>query len=64
MGVTTKKNIIPIINGEIIFPRNNPNLNQTLFNGVNIFEFNKPKIKKTIEIITDQIRRFPSFNKG
>ena len=64
MGVTTKKNIIPIIKGEIIFPRNNPNLNHTLFNGVNIFEFNKPKIKKTIEIITDQIRRFPSFNKG
>lgn len=64
MGVTTKKNIIPIIKGEIIFPRNNPNLNHTLFIGVNIFEFNKPKIKKTIEIITDQIRRFPSFNKG
>ena len=36
IGVTTKKNIIPIIIGEIIFPNNNPNLNQSLFKGVKI----------------------------
>ena len=46
MGVTTKKKIIPITNGEITLPKKIPNLNQILFNGVNIFEFKKPKIKK------------------
>ena len=36
IGVTTKKNIIPITNGETIFPKKIPNLNHTLFNGFNI----------------------------
>ena len=46
MGVTTKKKIIPIIKGEIIFPKRIPNLNQILFNGVNKKEFINPKNKK------------------
>ena len=54
MGVTTKKNIIPNITGEIIFPKNIPNLNQSLFKGAKILEFNKPKIRKIKEIINDQ----------
>jgi hypothetical protein len=53
MGVTTKKNIIPIITGEIIFPKNIPNLNQSLFSGVRKLELINPKIKKIIEIIND-----------
>ena len=46
-------------------PLNNiPNLNQILFNGVKIFEFINPKIKKNKAIIKDQILIFPSLNKG
>ena len=55
IGVTTKKNIILIIIGEIIFPKNIPNLNQILLNGVKIFEFNNPKVRKVKEIIIDHI---------
>jgi hypothetical protein len=64
MGVTTKKNIIPIINGEIIFPRKIPNLNQILFKGVRILEFNKPNEMKIREIISDQSLTSSPFNKG
>ena len=53
MGVTTKKNIIPMINGEIILPKRIPNLNQSIFKGDKIFEFNKPKIRKISETIKD-----------
>ena len=55
MGVTTKKNTIPITIGAIKFPKKIPNLNQTLFKGVRIFELNIPKIKKINDIIIDQI---------
>ena len=55
MGVTTKKNIIPITNGDINLPSKIPNLNQSLFNGVNIFKFSKPKTRKINETINDQI---------
>tara|TARA_Y100000590_G_C15185537_1_gene812914 strand:- start:42 stop:224 length:183 start_codon:yes stop_codon:yes gene_type:complete len=55
MGVTTRKKIIAIINGEIILPKNNPNLNQILFRGVKILEFNKPKIIKINEKNRDHI---------
>ena len=51
VGVTTKKNITPITIGETIFPKNNPNLNQRLFNGVSILELTIPNIKKMIEIV-------------
>jgi len=33
--------------GETTLPNKIPNLNQILFNGLKIFEFNSPKIKKT-----------------
>ena len=53
IGVTTKKNIIPITNGEIIFPRKIPNLNQSLLSGFKILEFNNPRTKKITDIIND-----------
>ena len=54
VGVTIKKNIIPITIGAITFPNNIPNLNHILFKGVKILEFAHPKIKKVIEIANDQ----------
>ena len=50
--------------GETKLPNRIPNLNQTLFNGVKMFEFISPKIKKNKAIIKDQILIFPSLNKG
>ena len=50
--------------GETILPRSTPNLNQILFKGVKIFEFNNPKIKKIIEIINDQILKSPPLKIG
>ena len=38
VGVTTSKNTIPIIIGEMIAPSIKPNLNHKIFRGVNIFE--------------------------
>ena len=58
IGVTTKKNIILITIGEIILPKIIPNLNQSLLNGFNIFEFKSPNIKNIKEIIRDQILIF------
>ena len=60
----TRKKIIPITIGEIIFPKKIPNLNQILFNGDNIFEFIKPKIKKIKEMYRDQYLIFSSFING
>ena len=59
VGVTTKKNIIPIISGDTIFPKNIPNLNHNLFNGSKIFEFINPKIKNTKDTIKDQNLKSP-----
>ena len=56
--MTTTKKINPITNGEMIFPNKVPNLNQILFNGVNIFELKKPKIKKINETNRDQYLKF------
>ena len=64
MGVTIAKKTIPITIGETKLPNKIPNLNQILFNGVRIFEFNNPKIKKIIASIKGQILIFPSLNKG
>ena len=58
------KNIIPIIKGDIIFPRNNPNLNHILFNGERRFEFKRPRIKKINEIAKDHTFGFSSFKTG
>jgi|TARA_A100001011_G_C14147993_1_gene772743 hypothetical protein len=62
MGVTTKKNINPIIKGEIIFPKNIPNLYHNLLNGFSSEEFANPKTKKIIAIIKGQylISLFPN----
>ena len=64
VGVTTAKKTIPITNGETTLPSKIPNLYQTLFNGVKIREFSKPRIKKNIASITDHTLIFPSFNNG
>ena len=45
-------------------PKNNPNLNHNIFNGVNNLEFVRPKIEKIIAIIIDQILNEPSFSRG
>ena len=58
IGVTTKKNIIPITIGETIFPKRIPNLNQILFKGSSKLELISPKIKKISETISDQILIF------
>ena len=50
--------------GDTKLPNRIPNLNQVFFNGVRIFEFSSPKIKKIRAIIKDQILIFSSFNKG
>ena len=59
MGVTIKKNTIAIIIGEIIFPKNIPNLNQILFNGVKILEFINPKSRKIKDITKDHLITCP-----
>ena len=64
VGVTTKKNMIPIIKGEIIFPNTIPNLNQSIFNGFKSFEFSNPKIRNMIEMIRDHILISPLFIVG
>ena len=64
MGVTIAKKTIPMTIGETKLPNNIPNLCQILFNGVKVFEFTSPKIKKIIAIIKGQILIFPSLNKG
>ena len=64
MGVTTKKNIIPIITVEIILPKNIPNLNQSLFKGAKILELSKPNIRKIIEINIDHILISPLLING
>ena len=42
------------MSGDIILPRKKPNLNQSLFKGLKILEFNKPNIRKIREVIADQ----------
>jgi len=64
VGVTTKKKTNPITIGETIFPRVIPNLNQSLFKGVKIDEFSKPRIKNIKESMIDHILRSPSLNIG
>ena len=64
IGVTTKKNIIPIIIGEKNFPNNKPNLNQSLFNGVKIRELINPKNKNKMAINKDHSLISSSLIKG
>ena len=53
-----------MIIGDIIFPRNMPNLNQILFRGAKILEFNKPNARKIKEIINDHNLTSPPLVKG
>mgnify|MGYP001293440357 CR=1 FL=1 len=62
--MTIIKKTIPKTTGETILPNNIPNLNHILFNGDKIDELNKPKIKKTIDRIIDQVLIFPLLNNG
>ena len=64
IGVPTKKKIILIIKGETMFPKRIPNLNQIKFNGIKIFEFIIPKIKKIIDRINDHNLGLLSFKIG
>ncbi len=64
IGVTTKKNIIPITIGEINLPSNNPNLNQIRLSGDKNLELAKPSNKKINEIIKDQYRIILSLING
>ena len=64
IGVTTKKNTKPKIIGEIKFPRNRPNLNQSLFSGLKILEFIIPRTRNIIETIKDQILKSFPFKSG
>ena len=50
--------------GATIAPKIIPNLNHSLFNGDNNFEFINPKIKKTIEVITSKILIGSPYVKG
>ena len=64
MGVTTIKNIKPIIIGDIILSRKIPNLYHRIFKGFNNLELNIPRNKKISEIINDQILISLLFCKG
>ena len=64
VGVTTKKNIMPIMIGAIKFPNNMPNLNHALFKGVRNLEFKSPRIKKINDMVIDQILIAWSFKIG
>ena len=64
IGVTTKKNITLITIGEIIFPKNIPNLNQIWLKGVKTLELTNPRIKKIKEIISDHTLKLPSLTIG
>ena len=62
IGVTTIKYTIPITMGEIIEPKKIPNLNHSLFNGVNNLELKIPKIKKIIDKTNDHnLNSSPDF---
>ena len=64
IGVTTRKNMIPITNGETIFPKRIPNLNQSLFKGKSILELINPRIKKNKDIKRDHILNSSLWIKG
>ena len=64
VGVTTKKNTIPITIGETMRPKKIPNLNQSLFSGVNNLELITPKIRKIIDKTNDHNLISSSFFRG
>ena len=64
IGATTEKYTNPITTGETIEPKKIPNLNHSLFNGVNNLELRIPKMKKTIDKDKDHNLISSSFFKG
>ena len=64
IGVTTKKYTIPITIGETMKPKKIPNLNHSLFSGVNNLELRTPKIKKIIDKASDHNLISDSYFKG
>jgi hypothetical protein len=54
IGVKNTKYTKAIIIGAITVPNISPNFIQALFNGDNIFELAKPRIRKTNEIIINK----------
>ena len=64
IGVTTKKNTIPITIGAIKLPKSIPNLNQTLFRGESNFELNRPNTKKIPDIDKDHNLNSFCLSKG
>ena len=64
VGVTTKKKTIPIIIGEIMEPNKIPNLNHSLFSGVNNLELRMPREKKVIDKANDHNLISSAFFKG
>ena len=64
IGVTTRKKTAPIAMGAKIAPKNIPNLNQSIFGGVNNLELVNPKNKNIKEIIIDQIIIDSAFVSG
>ena len=54
VGVTVKKNIIPMIIGEIIAPRNEPSLNHNLFGRINALGKKTPKKRKMSAMMNAQ----------
>ena len=64
IGVTITKKIIPITNGETIFPSKIPNLNHKIFRGVKSLELIRPNIKKIKERNIAHNLYASWFNKG
>ena len=64
VGVTTKKNTIPITTGETNLPSKIPNLNHILFKGVKSFELIRPNTRNITETIKSQILTAWPFVKG
>ena len=64
VGVTVKKNIIPMIIGETIAPRNEPSLNHNLFGKINTLGRKIAKKKKMNAIIQAQRCIFFPNHKG
>ena len=64
VGVTTKKKTIPITIGETMEPNKIPNLNHSLFSGVNNLELRMPREKKIIDKTNDHSLISSAFFKG
>ena len=64
IGVTVKKNIIPITKGATIAPKSKPSLNHNLFGTINILGKKIPKKRKMKAIMQAQRRIFSLYHNG